>query len=327
MYVETKKERNSSFDVIKCFAAFMVVSIHFTPHDSFVGIYINALCRMAVPIFFVITGYYYDSLKAAGKLGDYLRKILYLTIFASAFYFLFHIVQLFFEGGLSQWLRETYNFKNIVLWLILNSDPTSGHLWYLYALIYTIIINIVADKFNLTKLLFIAAVFLLLLHCVLNFTCYCIFIRNWLFMGIPFVMLGRYLSIMREEVRSWYFDMKTMIVVAISCLVLLCFEIRLYEYVFAGKLRELYFFIVPLVLITVIYAIRNPQLGSNTFLAHIGQKYSTHIYIYHVALGILLLELNKNDCVFYQYTMTIVIYIVTLLISYIYQKLTFKRIS
>ena len=50
--------RKIGLDVLKCIAAFLVVCIHASFYDKF-GDYFTAISRMAVPIFFIITGYFY----------------------------------------------------------------------------------------------------------------------------------------------------------------------------------------------------------------------------------------------------------------------------
>ena len=49
------KERNYSFDTLKCIMCFFVILIH----SSFYGkMYINGIIDIAVPIFFMISGFF-----------------------------------------------------------------------------------------------------------------------------------------------------------------------------------------------------------------------------------------------------------------------------
>ena len=82
-----KNSRKDSFDVVKCFAAFFVVQLHTIP--ATVCPLLNVIARLAVPLFFLITGYYYTSIVEKGKYGVQLKKIFLLAMF---FYspFLFH---------------------------------------------------------------------------------------------------------------------------------------------------------------------------------------------------------------------------------------------
>lgn len=53
--VEKNLERRYQLDALKAICAFFVVCLH-APFPGVVGEYINVLSRMAVPIYFIITG-------------------------------------------------------------------------------------------------------------------------------------------------------------------------------------------------------------------------------------------------------------------------------
>ncbi len=55
-----EKKRNSCMDVMKAVAAFMVVMIHVHP-DTMIYSGLVSICRVAVPFFFMISGYYSGS--------------------------------------------------------------------------------------------------------------------------------------------------------------------------------------------------------------------------------------------------------------------------
>lgn len=58
--------RNNNLDILKAISAFLVVCIHIKFPGKF-GEYINIIAALAVPIFFMITGYYYENMKKKGK--------------------------------------------------------------------------------------------------------------------------------------------------------------------------------------------------------------------------------------------------------------------
>ena len=51
------KNRNEGIDMLRMVCAFFIVCIHI-PFPGGVGSYIKAVSRIAVPIFFMISGYY-----------------------------------------------------------------------------------------------------------------------------------------------------------------------------------------------------------------------------------------------------------------------------
>ena len=74
-----KNSRKDSFDVVKCFAAFFVVQLHTIP--ATVCPLLNVIARLAVPLFFLITGYYYTSIvdiSAADRRARFQRSFCWL---------------------------------------------------------------------------------------------------------------------------------------------------------------------------------------------------------------------------------------------------------
>lgn len=61
-------------DILKALCAFLVVCIH-APFPGIVGDYFTALSRVAVPIFFMITGYYYAYTVKQNKSINQIIKI------------------------------------------------------------------------------------------------------------------------------------------------------------------------------------------------------------------------------------------------------------
>lgn len=69
-------QRNLSIDIVKAVAALLVICIH-TGYPSVVGDYVVAICRAAVPIFLLISGYYYQVIIDRNKTLSYYKKFYY----------------------------------------------------------------------------------------------------------------------------------------------------------------------------------------------------------------------------------------------------------
>ena len=54
------KKRVDGLDILKCIAAFLIICIH-APFFGEFGKYVTAIARIGVPIFLMITGYFYTS--------------------------------------------------------------------------------------------------------------------------------------------------------------------------------------------------------------------------------------------------------------------------
>lgn len=65
--------RADNIDILKAICTFLIVYIH-EPFPGKEGAYFTALARIAVPIFFMITGYFYSDVVAQHKENDKLRR-------------------------------------------------------------------------------------------------------------------------------------------------------------------------------------------------------------------------------------------------------------
>ena len=70
---DTKGSRLPNLDVLKAIAALLVVFIH-TGYDT----YVVAICRIAVPIFLLISGYFYPT--GRHKIKHTFKKVVILTV-------------------------------------------------------------------------------------------------------------------------------------------------------------------------------------------------------------------------------------------------------
>lgn len=268
--------RMSSLDVMKCFAAFCVVWIHFGSS------WMNPVVRCAVPIFFVITGYYYPAMVGSGKFWRHFRKIVIMTLCASTLYGAMTITSHLRHDTLGEWMSSTITLRRIAGKIVLGNDMFSGHLWYFYAVLYDLIIFHFADKWKLTKWLRRAAPFLLLIFLLSNFTPWNIRLRNFLFMGLPCMMAGRLIREHGDQIFSFLAKRQYLWLYATVSLLMATGEMLLIKHIYGGSgAREMYVFTLPLILPFFYWALRNPHFGEDSVLATIGRKYSAYIYIFH----------------------------------------------
>ena len=266
--------RMSSLDVMKCLAAFLIVWLHFG------NSWLWPVERCAVPIFFIITGYYYPTMAGSGKFWRHFRKIVIMALCASALYGAVTITSHLRHDTLGEWVSSTITLQRIAGKIALDSDLFSGHLWYFYAVLYDLIIFYFADKWKLTKWLRRAVPFLLLIFLLSNFTPWNIRFRNFLFMGLPCMMIGRMIWEKKDAAFSFLAKKQYLWIYACASLLMIVGEI----YALYG-VREMYVFTLPLTLPFFYAALRNPTFGEGTIWATIGRKYSAYIYIFHVLVA------------------------------------------
>lgn len=272
--------RASSLDVMKCFAAFCVVWIHFGS-----GL-LSPITRCAVPIFFVITGYYYPMMVEKGKFWKHIRKLLVMVLCASALYGVYTLQGQIRHDTLAEWGSNTFRLKHIVGLIVLDNDMFGFHLWYFYAVLYDLVIFYLADKWKLTKWLRYAAPFLLFLFFVANFTPWHPRFRNFLFMGLPCMMVGRIIRENKDKAIRFLSNERYFWIYIFCSLLLTCGEILLISYsssdVSDRGVRNMFIFTLPMFLPYFYWALRHPHFGEGSWLATIGRKYSAYIYIFHV---------------------------------------------
>lgn len=257
--------RNNSLDVLKAICAFLVVCIH-VPFDIIGGGYYIALTRIGVPIFFMISGYFYNTNNAKKQI----KKIAVLLIWANGIYLIY---------GLISYNYPTINFKSILIFLLLNESPFSGHLWYLGAILYTLIVVYLFDKAEVKKFLYWMTPILIIADLVLGKYSLLLFgrefpylfVRNWLFTGIPFFSIGMLMREKKLRICSWG------IPAFIGTTILERFLLNSNN---MNAVRDQYISTTFLAITVFSFALEYKG-AVNDKLAKIGREYSTWIYIIH----------------------------------------------
>lgn len=272
--------RNKGLDILRIICALMVVFIH-TNHQS---VYLLSLCRIAVPIFFMISGYLHDSHKSLKKQIVRILKILLITTASYfAIYFLLYGRNLEYAVKLLDKFRN-YGFINIVLF---NVNPILHRLWYLSAyLLVLLFMSIIGNRLkqeHKAALIIVLPVIGLMLgtYSSLIFgqrlaVYYC---RNWLFVGIPYFLLGQQL---KDRL-----DCKGRISLVVAGSLFLLLEVYLYQYLGIEQIAEYYLF-TPILAIVVFnyFASLETNQKALLFLSRLGREDSLNIYLNHKLIEI-----------------------------------------
>ena len=148
---DLRRQYNSCFDFIKGIACICVVFMH-CEFPGIFGTVVQAVSRFCVPFFFMISGYYsYYGLNEDKQYNAY-RKITHIakiTIFASLFYLCVTVFFCMIWGKILSLPPR----PEIVNWLIFNRPVLiSGHLWFLFALLYDYILFSLVHRLKLETL-------------------------------------------------------------------------------------------------------------------------------------------------------------------------------
>lgn len=280
MVVSDKSQhRTESFDILKFILAFLVVVIH-TGFSGYIGGSILAFARVAVPLFFMITGYYIPTMNT-NKFGKHLKKILFLTITSTLFYLLISYIKSFCGTEVStDWVAEKFNFKSICIWILFNESPYSGHLWYFYALLYVFLILYIFRRLKNIDCLYKILPILFLCNYLLSFASI-FYYRNFLFTGLPYVLLGCLLRKHEEHLLNLFPKSSFLTIVFILFTLGLGFELLIYNWLGLSTYRDHYLFTLPMVVCIFLLVLQHPHYGAGSYIALIGRKYSAYIYILH----------------------------------------------
>lgn len=260
-------QRNYSIDVVKTVAALLVICIH-TGYPSVVGDYIVALCRAAVPVFLLISGFYYQVIIDRNKTLSYYEKILLLTFFSSVFYFIANGIEL--------------SYLKVFRWdkMLMFSFPVTGdHLWYLYSLINVLIVLAFCNKIK-DKLFFLIPL-LLLGNYILSYSPKFWLYRNFLFTSLPYFLLGMYFYKNRDSVTTLFRNKNLCILFIIFCILLQCVEVYLYKCFDLIYVRD-HYLMTPLLVVMIFSYALSVNLQKENIISVIGQRYSAYIYILHI---------------------------------------------
>lgn len=134
MTIPQRKEY-AGIDYFRLIAAFLVVAIHTSPlaglNETADFVLTRVLARVAVPFFFMVSGFFLLSKTEAEKLNFYgLAVLLKKTAFLYGIAILLYLPLNIYAGTLGEWRYLPNLLKDIVF------DGTFYHLWYLPAAIF-----------------------------------------------------------------------------------------------------------------------------------------------------------------------------------------------
>ena len=322
-------QKNNTLELLKLFASYMVVFIHVSFYGN-LGLAIDALARFAVPFFFLVSGYYSYKITEE-KIKKRIKNILNLLLLSVICYTIFEIICLlkYNRAGLSLLLNKYTKPGTYINLLIFNEPVSSGHLWYLFAVLYVYVIFYFVTKFKIKeKVIFIVSAFLLLAHIllgeglsILGIEVSVPIVRNFALMGIPFFTLGLLVKKCEDKVRN-----------IPNCLIFVFALIGTFESIISRFLfgeNELYIGSLFLLVAVVCLVIKGKDIKYPSFLTKL-EGCSTYIYIFHIMIstvfqivyGIVGIDIYSSMVLANLHP--IIICVVSTIFSYIFIKLTNK---
>ncbi len=131
-------DRNQCLNFLKGLGSTGVVFIHIT-FPGLTGEIISKMAQFAVPVFFMITGYY--ALGCTDTvIGKRLIKILKIFMYGYAWFFAYNIISQVRNGTWAGWLKANYTLKALIKYVVFCDIDFAIPLWYLIAMAETYIL-------------------------------------------------------------------------------------------------------------------------------------------------------------------------------------------
>ncbi len=283
--MKKKEIRNTGLDLMKLLAAYFVCIQH-TVNSEGVFSYLLVLTRVAVPLFFMVTGYYI----ADSNPRKYIKKILAIIVEMMLLYFGIDFLKACIQRNAFSYLKNIVSISSIIKFVVFNKMPFAGHGWYLWALIYSypIVFICVKKKKIVSELLLtvfgIAVLLALGKYSILLFGIDIepYYTMTWYAVGIPFLFIGNYICNYKNYITQYQKKLPMLIIVFFIFNLLERFVLQSY---IINATRETYFCTIVLsILIFVFFLEWNPKSNLKA-LASWGKLYSTDVYIYHILVA------------------------------------------
>ena len=328
------KKRIYSLDALKAVAAFMVCYQHACGTGYF-SEYILLLCKGAVPVFILITGFMYRDTVQYGNVKKQIVKFFMIAIEMELFWFLVDSIYHFLKHDISVYWGQFIDRKNIVDFVLFNDPIAADHGWYMWSVLYALIICALCPaivKNRKIKWCVILGGNLFLLVCgkyasiILGHDVAYYITRNVWAEGLPFLLLG-------DAVRDWYEERRlptnrTIWVVFSGACLLSILEMNLLIDSGVTGGRDSYIMTPFVAVLLFVGFLQMKEIGKKNLLVTIGMKYSLLIYIVHplfVRVEKKLLPMNT----LWQFVGVVVVFLLALLVAIAWTRLKkniFRRI-
>lgn len=319
-------KRNTGLDFLKFICCFLVICIH-TPFPETTGKIVTTIARIAVPVFFMITGYFYSYTKKKGGETRQIIKIAKLFIGSNALYLLYGIFIKIIKGKeIIQILRGYFYPKSLIAFIFLNESPFSGHLWYLGAILYVLIIVYCFEKkCNIEKLYYIIPILLLMdlvfgkySLLILGKSFPYILVRNFLCVGLPYFLIGDMISKIKPKIKS-----SSLYLLVFAFIFITLSESFLLRTFNLGAPRDHYISTTFLSIFVFLFWVNYNNMTDNKLYqkcCFIGSKLTLYIYIIHpiIISKLSVIENGYSVNIILNYTRPFFVFLVSILISWIF---------
>ena len=317
-----EKNRSKSLDVLKLIASYFVVFIHFK-FSGLAGDIVEALARFAVPVFFMVSGYFAYS-NSTEKIISKMKNIIKIYFWGAVIYICFYGILALYDVGIkgAMWYCILYfNPVLIVKFIVFNVPRSSEHLWFLVALIYVYGLHYFIAKWKIKESIYLwIGVVLLAIHLLLGVGLSsmgivippCV-IRNFLFMGYPFYCIGMLIRKNEDLIHKKFTYRRAMILILIGVI-----ETVISYFICGGN--ELYIGSVLVAVALFIISLKTKDIRINEKVIKLSQT-STGIYLIHIMVGYSLERIVPADMPIVKNVLPVLVCIISTLVVLMNEKI------
>ncbi len=289
---------------VKLIAALFVITIH-APFQGLFGDVVQSISKFAVPFFFAASGRFLllqrdgtmakDTSEIRQVVLGRLKKLLKATGFVYMVYLAYSFMWNLYMGiSISEWFHSKFNSFEARNFFLFNSgkfiyDPsyTFDHMWYLFALIYVYALIIIFAPVLRKWYKGLIAILLFFLYFGEALQTYYpirpfgigistwYVMRNWLFVGMPFVLIG---VLFADYVNDTSVKDKDYTLLAFGLIIAGIISSFIELHVFGPK----DVFLGSLLIVTGLLFASQQYESFGRFLWILGKEASSNIYYYHV---------------------------------------------
>lgn len=319
-----------SLQILKFICSIFVIQIHVPSGLSWL---IVPFCRVAVPIFFMISGYFLlsnDGHIDSTKIKRTLLKIIRIAIPIQILYMLYHLCICIYvhPEKMGEMFIDPWSWIRLILF----GDQFCGALWYLNAYMYSLcILLMIPKRYRINSLVLFAPIgliFNLVLgkysmvlplfdYSDLNVS------RNVFTIGLPCIAIG-------ILIRLYEYRFKNMCKLILGlCMVILvsCFEIRLVNKIGANSTGDIMISTIPLACIIMVVSLNMPLGLKWSNFVRFCKHYNLPIYLYHMLIYFFTLGFAPSYERFHLIIVICGTLILCAIINTIKQKYQFKILS
>ena len=321
------KKNNIMLNLLKGFACVGVVFIHM-PFPGNFGKIISTLSGFAVPLFFMIAGYYSFG-NGPEVIKRRLSKIIKIFIYGYACFFAYGIGYAIINHELTTWLATNFTWKTPIQYVFFCTINFAVPLWYLIAMIETYLLWLLIIKKKKETFALKLIPILFLLQIILWTFCETRGLAwtwniNFVTRALPWYLTGYFFHTDKRKKYESVNTLKLIFVAIVGCLITIIpttFDLTL-NFSCVGY--------IPLTLSLFIIALKHPDTSLCKCLEYIGSKLSLNIYILHPIIGWLcqdicskMLKIN-TDGVVYSWFRPFIVLLLSITFSLLIEQISHK---